>query len=1227
MWRNIIRQWLNPRQAGGRRCQLSKRLQLAVERLEARDVPTVFTVVNTLDSGAGSLRWAIEQANTNVGVFDQIRFNIPGPASAVHTITPASPLPALTDAAGALIDGYSQPGAAPNTLPVGSNAQMRIEIDGSAAGVGADGLRLTAGSNKVRGLVINGFDEFGIHVTSSRGNAIAGNYVGTDPTGLVDRSRMTAGVYVESDAPNNFIGGTSPGERNLLSGNGDSSVSSHRRGSGVTIMSEGNVVAGNYIGTDATGVAALPNVGDVNFGAINNYGEGNKIEDNVIAGNIGNGILMFNSTLHSPTPLPTFIRGNTIGLGADGTTPLGNLYGIYLALDSRNVTIGGTIPAARNVISGNGGFGIVLDVGAANTTIQGNYIGTDQSGLLARGNVGQGIYDYGTTGLKVGGLTSTPGTGAGNVISGNTGSGVALAGVGTTGAVVCGNIIGLGADGETALGAQQIGVYVQQVHFAGLGNTIGGTLSRARNVVSGNSEYGVLLEGAAAAHFQVVGNYIGTDITGALPRGNGTGVTLDRGANNNQIGGAAAGAGNLISGNTNDGINIVGADYNLVAGNRIGTDATGTHVVWNLGSGVALRSGASYNQIGTASAGGRNVITGNGAAGVSVYGSAEVAPDTFHNSIVGNFIGSDASGTTSLTADALTIGVAVRDGGANTTIGGAGAGEANVISANAYGLVLDHASGVFALGNRIGTDATGSRALANESAGIKVVGGNGNRIGATGPGEANVISGNGVGIYVTNLTGAVDFTTIEGNLIGVNAAGTRPLPNSVGISIIDEASSSAATSGPLVHDIVIRANRIENNLDGVTISGPLATAITVVDNTIEFSDQDGITLQGGTHDNEIGGLGPTDGNVISGNDDIGVLINSFAPFSWVTADNRVEGNFIGTDRTGLLAIPNVVGVAVANSQRNVFETNIISGNVRQGVVIQGAHAANNVLQWKNLIGVDASGRRLGNGAEGVLIGGGAHDNVIGGNSTGSDPSAMNEIAYNALGGVVVGSTSADGSAGNTVRFNSIHDNGGLGIDLGADGPTPNHFPPSDTGPNLLQNHPYLSAFTALGTTHVSGVLTDRTGRFVVDIYSSPGPDASGFGEGALYLGSRVVTVPPSGVATFSLDVPALAAHWVLSATATRVDTGDTSEFSQAVLPTPLPVTPLIAMVPFFPSAADAAALEAALVQQKSVLWGLDDALVTLLAKGGQSADHVSPVAGKTNVSDDSAALAGVLIGL
>src|SRR5262249_6326830 len=189
---------------------------------------------------------------------DVIEFNIPG--SGTQTITPSTALPDITDPV--IIDGYSQPGAAPNTLAAGDNAALVIQIDGSAAGAGTTGLVLNASNSTVQGLAITGFQANpsgggnGI-VVSSSGNVIAGNFIGLLPDGTTAAGNGGDGVFINFTS-GNLVGGTTPAARNLISGNA---------GNGVEVrFGASNIIQGNYIGTDSTGTAARGN-GPVSFGS------------------------------------------------------------------------------------------------------------------------------------------------------------------------------------------------------------------------------------------------------------------------------------------------------------------------------------------------------------------------------------------------------------------------------------------------------------------------------------------------------------------------------------------------------------------------------------------------------------------------------------------------------------------------------------------------------------------------------------------------------------------------------------------------------------------------------------------------------------------------------------------------------------------------------------------------------------------------------------------------
>ena len=337
---------------------------------------TLFQVTNIADSGAGSLRQAILNANTNPGA-DSIVFNIPG--SGPHTISPSSALPDITDTV--VINGYTQPGARANTLAVSNNAVLKIELDGTFAPNFAHGLALAADNCTVRGLVVNRFGntcacEPAAIAVGGRGNHIEGNFIGTDPSGTVGRANIGYGIYITSVS--NFIGGTLPAMRNVISANS---------GYGIAIVASDNIVQGNYIGTTATGSAPLGNgyvAGIlVSGGGRTVIGGTNAGAGNVISGNRFWGIHLLGGGTN-------IIQGNYIGTDPTGTVPLGNRQdGISIGGSSGNL-IGGFDAAARNVISANGydgGYAGVLVWNTADSPALGNAI----LGNTIFGNTGLGI--------------------------------------------------------------------------------------------------------------------------------------------------------------------------------------------------------------------------------------------------------------------------------------------------------------------------------------------------------------------------------------------------------------------------------------------------------------------------------------------------------------------------------------------------------------------------------------------------------------------------------------------------------------------------------------------------------------------------------------------------------------------------------------------------------------------------------------------------------------------
>ena len=394
-------------------------------------VVSPFVVTNTNDSGIGSLRQAILNADREAG--HTISFAIPG--AGVHTISPLSALPTITDPV--IIDGYTQPGASPNTLAVGNNAVLLVELNGANAGIGVTGLTIDAGSSTVRGLVINRFGGAGIQVDSNQ-NLIEGNFLGTDPTGTVSRGNTLDGIISLNDASNNRIIG------NVVSGNG---INQDAAGINLESNDRNNIIAGNEIGTNAAGNAMLGNSLHGIFlgnGSSNNTIGGPTDNDrNVISGNgtFPVTIRTSSSILSTRGGVGVYIYGantsgnvvlnNYIGTNVEGTAALGNsVIGVLI-----NQSPGNTVQ--DNVISGNRIIGVEIAGGTASgNLVQSSKIGTNAGGTAAIPNGSDGIFINNAPNNTIGGTAA----GAGNRISGNVFFGIQLFGPLTSGNVIQGNI-------------------------------------------------------------------------------------------------------------------------------------------------------------------------------------------------------------------------------------------------------------------------------------------------------------------------------------------------------------------------------------------------------------------------------------------------------------------------------------------------------------------------------------------------------------------------------------------------------------------------------------------------------------------------------------------------------------------------------------------------------------------------------------------------------------------
>lgn len=546
--------------------------------------------------GDCTLREALNAANASA--ITLIKFNIPlgdpgyQPGGGYWLIQPAAALPALAGG-GVVVDGASQAAfIGGDTNPAGPE----IRLDGASVGAGGIGLHLTSDNNFIRGLSITNFEDSAIRIEVGRSNQIVGNTIGVEPLG--DEAGNGHGVVVASGAQSNQIGGRDDDDRNVIGGND---------GNGIWITGSGtvsNTVVNNYIGTDVTGSSAVANGGPgvaITWGAQNNRVGGTDDADrNLISGNATNGVSIAGSTTMSNTVL-----GNAIGVNAAGTAAVANGdHGVAVEGDARGNLIGDQ--GVGNLISGNGENGVEL-LYAFENTVQGNLIGLDAGGNTAIPNGQWGVHVYGGEGNVIGGADR-------NVISGNGHHGIVMW-WDTHSNIVANNYIGTDAGGGKAVPNGGAGVYLgERAHH----NIIGGTSSADRNVISGNASDGVSIYDTDTDGNKVMGNAIGVDVAGTTPITNsGAGVFISSGAQDNQVGGAAAGAANVISRNGGYGVAVYDAT-------TIRNPISRNSIYDNGSKGIHLDSGGNANMVPpavitiTKAAGGQYTIKGTTCGGCTV---------------------------------------------------------------------------------------------------------------------------------------------------------------------------------------------------------------------------------------------------------------------------------------------------------------------------------------------------------------------------------------------------------------------------------------------------------------------------------------------------------------------------------------------------------------------------------------------------------------------------------
>jgi gliding motility-associated-like protein len=699
-----------------------------------------------------------------------------------------------------------------------ANAEDGILIQTDLTGVEIGGVGADEGNfiGNNAGIGINIAPEN--HSVIGTGSVIVNNYIGVGIDGVSPAGNGGTGITINSDVQGLTIGGTAANTSNIIAGNG---------GDGIFITGTNTLdidVEGNNIGVDLNG------------GALANTGYGVQIENadgpvtiggttatasNTIYGNTAGGILVKGSTTNPITSIQHNTIGNTTIASAGnaitidggkntisdnaifnyadngvnitgglstltGNDIYDNTVGVFLSGNGATGNIIGT-SASGNNIHENSSHGIALNAGANANTISNNQIGTDgkngengvhldgaSSNIINEGNV---IVNHNTTGQHGVYISNSSNT--------NT---------------VAGNFIGTDASNTAGLGNEN-GIMVD----GSANNIIGGTTAADKNIIAGNGQNGLIIQGTTSTGNQVQGNNIGLNGTDAALANGANGIIIQTGATGNTIGGTAAGAGNTISGNTSAGIQISNANSNDVLGNKIGANTTGTAAVANGTSGISI-TGSTGNKIGDGTAAGANLISGNTQAGVSIStGSA--------NTVSGNNIGTNLAGTAAIANG--TDGINVNASTANILDG-------NTISGNTQnGISLNNGDNNTINGNHIGTNSTGTAAIPNANGIALVAGSDNNSI------DGNTISGNtGTGIIVNSSA----TNTIANNKIGAANDGSTTLSNTTGIRFENGGADNTVLTNIIAH----------NSTNGIQVDGATSVGNTISENSMFCNTGKGI---------------------------------------------------------------------------------------------------------------------------------------------------------------------------------------------------------------------------------------------------------------------------------------------------------------------------------------------------------------------------------------------------
>ncbi|MEM7798781.1 MAG: right-handed parallel beta-helix repeat-containing protein, partial [Chloroflexota bacterium] len=799
-------------------------------------------------------------------------------------------------------------------------------------------------------------------------------------------------------------------------------------------------------------------------------------------------------------------------------------------------------------------FGI--EVESNDNIIRCNHIGVNGDGVAGLGNGRSGVYVTGDRN-RIGGDNVDDR----NTISDNGGSGIFIQ-VGSDSNIIQNNYIGTNSQGESFPNAFSDGNLLNGISINGSNNLIGGREEVQRNVIADNGNNGIFIEDPAAEGNAISNNYIGVDVNGDAAGNGRNGIFVEEGSGT-EIGNRAS---NFIAHNVDNGIRIgLDAFDNEILENRIqqngelGIDleaAGETSGTVTLNDTADSDSGANtlqnYPVILSAEVTGRvrGTISGSPGHDITVYfytndncddsgfGEGRTFRQTVDMTIdSGGITFFDVTLNSALIAGKQLTAMAFNQDIANSSEFGncAQVSEATfVVNSTANTADAIHGDGLCDI-TGLSTDCT-LRAAINEINGSASGGPFRIEFDIPGAGPHTITPPNDFDEIIKPVT--IDGTTQEDAACATNSDLLNLLVMLDGSSMLTGSglTLAAGSDGSEIRGLVIggfpdagvlvRSNSsvIACNLIGLDVSG----------NTSLGNGTNGVRVTG--NDNRIGGTSVGERNVISANGTNGVLLGIGA------SGNDVKGNFIGTNSGGSAAVGNAeAGVRLNQASdnqvggRRTEASNLISGNALYGIQIRDESDSNRI--WNNQIGTNSEGTSALPNGTGILVRN-SDGNEIGG------PTAAhgNLIHNNTLDGVLI----REDSENNPIRYNSIANNGELGIDLNGEEVTPNDAAPDgDGGGNQLQNFPEISvanpAANLISFTLISSPATD----FTVDIYRSASCDPSGYGEGETHIGSGTVTTDASGAVTASLPTSNFNSGDFITATATDPQ-GNSSEFSSCV---------------------------------------------------------------------------------